>query len=164
MKHIFLCVTVLFSCFLVSCERDFEPESSGNIPADSPAVSVGNAKWVRTVYSANKTFYVFFLSPKMLEDGINNLQAVIYLENMKTVTGYRIEIDPRMPDMENHSSPNNKPLEWNAGKNIYEGVLNLTMTGWWRLNLKVYDENNSLIGGSKVDGQSSSMLYWDVDI
>jgi hypothetical protein len=69
-----------------------------------------------------------------------------------------------MPDMENHSSPNNQALAWNVDKGLYEGRLNLTMTGWWRLNLKVFDEKGDLIGGADVEGQGSSTIYWDVDI
>jgi hypothetical protein len=155
-KNAFLLGIIL--CLFVSCERDYEPEILAIVGAD-----ISNTTWIKTFAIGKKTYYVLFSSP-LLEEGINTLQANIYLENMKPVTGYRIEIDPRMPDMENHSSPSNVPLLWHDDKGYYEGALNLTMTGWWRLNLKVYDDKENLIGGETVEGQGSSTLYWDTEI
>jgi hypothetical protein len=159
MKNILLYAIIVLATLLVSCEKDYENDA----PTTDVGADISSTKWIQTFETGKKTYYVFFTSA-FLDNGVNQLQATIYLENMKPVTGYRIEIDPRMPDMENHSSPNNKPLEWNAEKNIYEGVLNLTMTGWWRLNLKVYDDEGNLLGGTDVEGQGSSALYWDIDI
>jgi hypothetical protein len=164
MKNIFIYITILLSGLLVSCERDYEPGAT----TDDGAADISNTKWIKQFAVGTKTYFVTF-SSSQLENGINQLQANIYLENMKPVTGYKIKIDPRMPDMENHSSPNNKPLEWNAEKNVYEGALNFTMTGWWRLNLQIYNEKGDLIGGNEVVGADfekggSSSIYWDVEI
>jgi hypothetical protein len=156
MKTIIL-ITIV--ALFASCERDYEAE----IVSGDGVAGISDTRWIKTFAAGKDVYYVFFSSPRP-EEGINALQATIYLENMKPVTAYRIEIDPRMPDMANHSSPNNKPLTWNAEKSIYEGTLNLTMTGWWRLNLKVFDEKGNLIGGSEVVAQESSDLYWDVEI
>ncbi|MDR1938881.1 MAG: FixH family protein, partial [Tannerellaceae bacterium] len=151
MKPIFYySIIIALAALFVSCEKDYEAEAS---PVDG-AAGIGDTRWIRTFAAGEKTYYVFFSSAR-LEEGVNVLQATVYLENMKSITAYRIEIDPRMPDMENHSSPNNKPLEWNAEKNAYQGTLNLTMTGWWRLNLKVYDDKGDLVGGSDVIGKDS---------
>jgi hypothetical protein len=147
-RNIFTAI-LLFVLF-VACERDYEPT-----PVDTCGVDISDAKWVKTFSTVKATYYVFFSSPA-LEEGTNSLRAKIYLENMKPVTGFRIEIDPRMPDMGNHSSPNNKPLEWNAEQNIYEGAVNLTMTGWWRLYLTVLNAAGELI--------TSEEIYWDVYI
>jgi hypothetical protein len=158
-RKIILLNILLVSVLCISCERDYEPETS----APDEGTDISGTTWIKSFIAGEKTYYVLFVSTR-LKEGNNSLQAYIYLENMKPVTGYRIEIDPRMPDMGNHSSPNNRDLEWNAAKSVYEGAINLTMTGWWRLNLKVYDENGELAGGSAVEGQSSSTLYWDIDI
>jgi hypothetical protein len=77
---------------------------------------------------------------------------------------WRIEIDPRMPDMGNHTSENNRALKWNAAADCYEGTLNLSMTGLWRINLKVYDKSGVLAGGEDVSAGGSSTLYWDIEI
>jgi hypothetical protein len=163
MMNILLYTTIFLSVLLVSCERDYEPGATIDGAAD-----ISSTRWIKQFAISKKTYFVTF-SSKQLEDGINILQATIYLENMKPVTGYKIEIDPRMPDMGNHSSPDNQALEWNAKKSVYEGTLNITMTGWWRLNLKVYNEAGDLIGGNDVVGDDfenggSSTIYWDVEI
>jgi hypothetical protein len=164
MKDILLCAIIVLSGLLVSsCEKDYESGAVIDGGAD-----MGNTRWIKQFAVGKKAYFVTF-SSKQLENGINSLQATIYLENMQSVTGYKIEIDPRMPDMENHSSPNNKPLEWNVEKSVYEGTLNITMTVWWRLNLKIYNEAGSLIGGSDVVGADfenggSSTIYWDIEI
>ncbi|MDR2086174.1 MAG: FixH family protein [Dysgonamonadaceae bacterium] len=159
MKAVLLYTLISLSVFIVSCERDYEPERLVN----DEGTGTGNTTWIKSFTTGKTSYYLFFTSPR-LEEGINTLRAVLYLENMKPVAGYTIAIDPRMPDMENHSSPNNQPLEWNAEKRIYEGTLNLTMTGWWRLNLQVYDDKGNLTGGNAVEGQGSSSLYWDIEI
>jgi hypothetical protein len=159
MKAIFFYSIIVLSALFVSCEKDGEPEA----PVVDGGAEISDTKWIKTFAAGKKTYYVLFSSPR-LEEGVNTLRAAVYLENMKPVTGYRIDIDPRMPDMQNHSSPNNKPLEWNDEKDIYEGLVNLTMTGWWRLNLKVFDDKGDLIGGSDVEGQGASDLFWDVEI
>jgi hypothetical protein len=154
-------LTIIFTCTLfTSCERDYEPNS---IAENAGTNVLGDVKWLKSITIGATTYYVFFSSNKLVE-GINSLQASIYSGTMKPVTSLKIEIDPRMPDMENHSSSNNRPLEWNAEKNVYEGRVNLTMTGWWRLHLRVYDTEGNLLGGSDIDEQVSSNLYWDVEI
>jgi hypothetical protein len=164
MKNILLYATiVLTGLFVSSCEKDYDSGTAIDGGAD-----MGNIRWIKQFAIGKKTYFVTF-SSKQVEGGINPLQATIYLENMQSVTGYKIEIDPRMPDMENHSSPSNRPLEWNVEKNVYEGTLNITMTGWWRLNLKIYNEAGNLIGGSDVVGADfenggSSTIYWDIEI
>jgi hypothetical protein len=75
--------------------------------------------------------------------------------------GYKIVVTPWMPDM-NHGSEGNTPLEWNAGKGIYEGTVNFGMKGNWRLYIKVLDaETGVLVAG---DEGTASTLYWDVVI
>lgn len=54
-----------------------------------------------------------------------------------------IEITPEMPDM-GHGSPNNAdPVFVKDGH--YKGKVNFTMTGYWKVNLKIKDANNALV-------------------
>jgi hypothetical protein len=70
---------------------------------------------------------------------------------------WRIEIDPRMPSMNNHTSAGNRALEWNSAAGCYEGTVNLSMTGLWRINLKVYGKNG-------VPASEGSTLFWDIEM
>lgn len=69
--------------------------------------------------------------------GLNDIVFGIYkMESMMsfpTVDGYVMEMVPEMPSM-NHGSPNNvDPVSMGAG--MYKGVVNFTMTGYWKINL-----------------------------
>ncbi|MDT4842046.1 hypothetical protein FQZ97_759270 [compost metagenome] len=54
-----------------------------------------------------------------------------------------IEMTPEMPSM-GHGSPNNiSPVS--TGNGHYKGKVNYTMTGDWRLHLKVSDANGTVL-------------------
>ena len=72
---------------------------------------------------------------------------------------FTIDIDPRMPDMGNHTSPNNTPLV-KQEDGSYKGTVNLTMTGLWRIHLTVKDSEGNVVAG----GEELSSLYWDVTL
>lgn len=100
--------------------------------------------------------------------GINDLTVGLYkMENMMSfpiVEGYSIALDPRMPGMGNHSSPNNTDLSYNTMDNMYHGDLSLTMTGYWVLNLKLIDDNNTVLKGEDVTEENTqSSLYLELE-
>ena len=82
--------------------------------------------------------------------------ALPYLPSTEVFT---IDIYPTMPDMGNHTSPNNEPLQLqNDGS--YQGKLNLTMTGVWDIHLHVKDASGKTVAG----GEGLSELYWTISI
>ena len=128
-------------------------------------------KWIQSFKYDELTYYLVLSDPLMVKEGQKKITALVNKKESAT-SAYRIfneekfiiEIDPRMPDMDNHASPDNKSLEYSFEKDIYEGSLNLTMTGLWRINIIIKDLNGNIIAGSVVDGENSSKLYWDVTI
>ena len=54
-----------------------------------------------------------------------------------------VEIEPEMPAM-NHGSPNNVNPS-SIGDGHYLGVVNFTMTGWWRVNMTIKNGEGSII-------------------
>ena len=74
-----------------------------------------------------------------------------------------MEIDPRMPDMGNHTSPDNTPLV-KQQDGSYQGTINLTMTGLWRIHLTVKDAKGNVVAGGDNLSDGFSSLYWDVTI
>lgn len=100
--------------------------------------------------------------------GINDLTVGLYkMENMMSfpiVEDYSIMLDPRMPGMGNHSSPNNTDLSYNGLDNMYHGDLSLTMTGYWVLNLKLVDDNNTVLKGEDITEENTqSSLYLELE-
>ena len=113
--------------------------------------------------------YILALMEPMQPDvKINDISAGLYkMENMMTfppVSGYTVALDPRMPSMDNHSSPNNQDLVYDAAGQIYKGKLSLTMTGYWKLNLKLINEQGEVLKGEDVtDDNDSSSLYFEIE-
>lgn len=107
-------------------------------------------------------------APKNPQVAINDMEAYLYkMEDMMTfsiVENYRIKIDPRMPSMGNHSSPNNEDLTYRADTKSYQGKLSLTMTGYWKINLKVVNAQNEVLKGEDITEENvSSSIYFELE-
>jgi hypothetical protein len=105
------------------------------------------------------------VSPKV---AMNDLVIGIYKrESMMLfpkVEGFRVVFDPRMPDMGNHSSPNNQQPVFNSATGYYQGKIALTMTGYWRINLMLFNDSDERIGGEAISSETEgSSLYFDLD-
>lgn len=118
---------------------------------------------------SDDTRYVLaFVNPRNPEVALNDMQAVLYkMQDMMTfpvVENYKVVLDPRMPGMGNHSSPNNQDLTYNAATKMYNGKLSLTMTGYWKINLKLLNANGEILKGEDVtDDNPSSTLYFELE-
>lgn len=104
-------------------------------------------------------------SPKV---AVNDITVAIHkMENMMSfpiVNDYQLKIDPRMPSMGNHSSPNNEDLLQSDSDNLYHGKLSLTMTGYWKINLQLIDESGEVLKGEEVtETNESSSIYFEIE-
>lgn len=113
-------------------------------------------------------YILAYVNPKDPQVAINDLQAVLYkMENMMSfpiVENYKITVDPRMPGMGNHSSPNNEAMTYNAATKTYDGKLSLTMTGYWKINLKLLNANGDVLKGEDVtESNPESSLYFELE-
>lgn len=100
--------------------------------------------------------------------GMNDLMVGVYkMESMMSfpeVTGYTVGLDPRMPGMGNHSSPNNTDLSYNMADHMYHGDLSLTMSGYWVLNLKLINDQDEVLKGEDVtDEHVQSSLFLELE-
>lgn len=100
------------------------------------------------------SFFISIIEPKSPKVGENEFQILINRKASMMAWPYEpyltVEIEPEMPSM-NHGSPNNvNPVH--IGDGHYEGVVNFTMTGWWRVNMVIKDgEGNVLSDDSYLD-------------
>jgi hypothetical protein len=104
-------------------------------------------------------------SPKV---AVNDITVAIHkMENMMSfpiVNDYQLKIDPRMPSMGNHSSPNNEDLLQSDSDNLYHGKLSLTMTGYWKINLQLIDESGEVLKGEEItETNESSSIYFEIE-
>jgi len=109
-------------------------------------------------------YILAYVAPQDPEVMVNDMTIGLYrMEDMMTfpvVEDYTIMLDPRMPSMGNHSSPNNEDLVYNADSSMYDGKLSLTMTGYWKLNLMLHNQDGDILKGEMVteDNESSSLF------
>lgn len=121
--------------------------------------------WLKSFKTAGgDTYYLSLVSPDHWQTGSNAIRAYVSKKSSPATDPYllskeefTIGIDPRMPDMGNHTSPDNTPLTLQDDES-YLGTVNLTMTGLWRIYLTVSDSQGNIIAG----GDDS--LWWDVTI
>lgn len=142
--------------------------SNGSIEATDITVDAlpEGQQWLKSFKVGNDTYYLSLVNPTDWITGKNVITAYVSKKNTPATTPYglaeeqfTIEIDPRMPDMGNHTSPNNTPLI-KQEDGSYQGTTNLTMTGLWRIHLKVKDSEGNVVAG----GEEGSTLFWDVTI
>lgn len=122
--------------------------------------------WLKSFKVGDDTFFLSLVNPTDWKTGANNIKAYVSKKSNPITTPYAlaaetftVDIDPRMPDMGNHTSPNNTSLV-KQEDGSYQGTINLTMTGLWRIHLKVKDSEGNIVAG----GEEGSTLFWDVTI
>ena len=126
--------------------------------------------WLKSFKVGNDTYYLSLVNPNDWATGQNAIQAYISKKSSPATTPYAVasetftvEIDPRMPDMGNHTSPDNVALT-KQPNGSYKGSINLTMTGLWRIHLTVKDAQGNVVAGGDDQKSGFSSLYWDVTL
>ncbi|MFM1875245.1 MAG: hypothetical protein RL266_982 [Bacteroidota bacterium] len=104
----------------------------------------------------NKRLVISYLKPTDPKVGINDFEITLHsresMMSWPSVENYTVQIEPEMPSM-GHGSPNNVDPT-HSGNGHYEGQVNFTMTGLWRINLTIMD------GSTVVD----STAYFEVTL
>src|SRR5690554_320427 len=113
-------------------------------------------------------YILAYVNPKDPKVATNDFQAVLYkMENMMTfpiVENYKVTVDPRMPSMGNHSSPNNQDMVYNAATKMYNGKLSFTMTGYWKINMKLLNTSDEVLKGEDItEDNPASSLYFELE-
>lgn len=131
------------------------------VPADGK-------KKVNVFTGSDDVRYVLAMMPMKPDVAVNDFSAMLFkMENMMSfpvVEDFTIKIDPRMPGMGNHSSPNNVDLSFDAVSNMYKGKLSLTMTGYWKINLKVENKNGEVLKGEDITEENeASSLFFEIE-
>ena len=117
---------------------------------------------------SEKRYVVTLVEPLTPKIGANEITAYIHeMQDANTfpaVANFRLKLDPRMPSMENHSSPNNVDLTWDAANGVYRGTVNFSMTGYWKLNLILQNQQGeTLYGNAVTDETPASSLYFEIE-
>lgn len=123
--------------------------------------------WLKSFKVGDDAYFLSLVNPSDWKTGSNTIKAYISKKSNPITTPYAlatetftVEIDPRMPDMGNHTSPDNTPLV-KQQDGSYQGTINLTMTGLWRIHFTVKDAKGNVVAGGE---EELSSLYWDVTL
>jgi hypothetical protein len=117
---------------------DKEGEGSISITVSNPAVAVMKSFIVAADDSTK--ILMSLLQPMSPQIGLNDFEITLHkMQDMMTfpaVNDYTVQIEPEMPSM-GHGSPNNVNPVFTANGH-YAGKVNFTMTGFWRVHVKLY--------------------------
>lgn len=126
--------------------------------------------WIKTFKYNDQTYYLSLVEPTSWTTGTNYIQAYVSKQSDPITSRFKlapenftIDIDPRMPDMANHTSSDNVSLT-KQRDGSYLGTINLTMTGLWRIHLTVKNDNGTIIAGGDDLSDGFSSLFWDITI
>ena len=113
-------------------------------------------------------YIVALIDPVTPKVATNDMTVGVFkMETMllfPVVDGFKVKIDPRMPSMSNHGSPNNIDLTQSIADKLYHGKLSLTMTGYWKINLQLLNANNEVLKGEAItDLVPASSIYFEVE-
>lgn len=141
---------------------------SGTLPGAPVTIdpTPGGQVWLKSFKWNDQTYYLVLSNPQDLKTGVNKVSAYVSKKGNNSALPYlpstevfTIDIYPTMPDMGNHTSPNNEALQ-PQDDGSYQGKLNLTMTGVWDIHLHVKDASGKTVAG----GEGLSELYWTISI
>jgi hypothetical protein len=127
------------------------------------------------VDGSEKRYVVTLVEPLTPKVGVNEISAYVHESSnpdYPPVSHFSLKLDPRMPGMDNHSSPNNVDLTWDEKAQIYRGEVNFTMTGYWTINLILLNEAGAVLYGNEIIGVNDpegrepidkSSLYFEIE-
>ena len=124
---------------------------------------------VNTFMGSDGTKYlVALIEPNTPKVAINNMQVGVWkMQNMMTfpvVDGYTVKIDPRMPSMGNHTSPNNVHATQATTGGLYDGKLSLTMTGYWKINLQLANAEGTVLKGEEItETVTANNIFFEIE-
>ncbi len=117
-------------------------------------------------------YILALIEPKGPKVALNDMTVGVFkmkdmtMMQFPAVDNFKVKIDPRMPSMGNHGSPNNVDLTQSPLDLFYHGKLALTMTGLWRINLQLLNASDVVLKGETIvegDPLSVSSLYFEIE-
>lgn len=95
------------------------------------------------------TWFVSCFFPEKKKTGINTFEIIVFKlkkgePNYLPAANLQITFTPTMPDMGHGSSNNENPAHTKGGH--YQGKVNFSMTGDWKLEVELSDKKNTSIG------------------
>ena len=132
-------------------------------------VTASNKRTVNTFTGADGNSYIVALvQPNDPKVALNDMTVGVYkmqdMMSFPAVDLFTIKIDPRMPSMGNHGSPNNTDLTQTTSGGLYHGKLSFTMSGLWKINMQLVDASGTVVKGEPITTENpSSSLFFELE-
>ena len=144
--------------------------NGANYTASSAIDVPATAKRTVNVFSGSDgvRYLVAYIQPQTPKVALNKCIIGIWkmqdMMNFPLVDGYTVKLDPRMPSMGNHGSPNNVNATQSGAGQLYNGQLSLTMTGYWKINLQLLAPDGTLLKGEEItDANPESSIFFEIE-
>ena len=115
---------------------------------DYPTKVLNSAKGSDSVF-----YYAALVRPKAWTVGMNDITFAVYkkesMMDFPAVSDLTLQMTPEMPSM-GHGSPNNV-APTSIGNGLYKGRVNFTMTGDWRIHLKLSRNGSEIVNDIPLD-------------
>ena len=113
-------------------------------------------------------YLVAYIEPHHPKVAVNDMKVGVWkmqsMMNFPVVDGYTVKIDPRMPSMGNHTSPNNVHATQAVAGGLYDGKLSLTMTGYWKINLQLANAEGTILKGEEItETVTASSIFFEIE-
>ena len=122
-------------------DKDTDHEGEVTFPVN---IKLPDEARLRSFSMGDDKYFVSLVEPFQPQVGINDFVVAVHKKASMTdwppEQAFEISIEPEMPDM-GHGSPNNvDPVHVKDGH--YQGKVNFTMDGYWKVNLDLDKDNN----------------------
>lgn len=104
----------------------------------------------------DSSYYVSYYFPEKMKVGVNIFDVIVFKKkkgkaypDFLPATHLNIKFTPTMPSMGHGSSNNENPAHTKGG--YYQGKVNFSMTGDWKLDVELLDKKNTSIGKVAFD-------------
>jgi hypothetical protein len=120
-----------------------------------------NTSWFQFQNNPDSNWYLVALAnPASPKVGNNSTSVILIYQsgmNFTPITNYSIQIYPWMPGMSMNTTTST--LTYSSSAGLYQGNVNLSMTGAWRFNLAVLNAQNQPITAGTVTAPSDSVYF-----
>lgn len=123
--------------------------------------------FISTIGADDENYLLALVNPQKPKIGINPMEVAVFKQESEMdfpiVDHFKIKVDPRMPGMGNHSATGSQDLiQGNNG--FYQGMVSFSMTGYWKINLILLDEEGEVLKGEPISEENpGSSIHFKVE-
>jgi hypothetical protein len=113
-------------------------------------------------------YLVAYVAPEHPKVAVNDMVVGVWkmvdMMTFSVVDGYTVKIDPRMPSMGNHSSPNNVNAIQATSGDLYNGKLSLDNDRLLENQSSIRKPDGTIVKGEEItEGVTESSIFFEIE-